>query len=337
MVYGEDGVRRPLILFYNDVFGVQPWAKPKVGDIGCDVTADRARAAEADAVVLHVPSLPRPRQLRHIAKHPRNLWVLWSMESSVNYPMLTDRHALRHFDIRMTYERDADVWMPYLPDRVEIDALRERELPVKSEAAPLVLFQSAPIDRCGRYPFAAELMRHVRTDSYGRQLNNRTMAGPDLGSTSKLATIQRYKFTLALENSIAPDYVTEKFFDPLLAGSVPVYRGAPNVAELAPGPKSYIDAADFRGPKELADYLCHLDQNAAAYGEFFNWRKNPEKRFLDALEAVAGNPFVRLGRVLRERVESGGIRRLRTIYPFSRARWTVPSLRRVAFGRARSR
>ena len=234
--------------------------------------------------------------LRHIAKHPRNLWVLWSMESSVNYPMLIDRQALRHFDIRMTYERDADVWMPYLPDRAAFDALREREAPVKSEAAPLVLFQSAPIDRCGRYSFAAELMRHIRTDSYGRQLNNRTMAGPDLGGTSKRATIQRYKFTLALENSIAPDYVTEKFFDPLLAGSVPVYRGAPNVAELAPGPKSYIDAADFRGPKELAEYLHHLDGNAAAYGEYFAWRKSPEKRFLDALEAVAENPFVRLGR-----------------------------------------
>ena len=70
----------------------------------------------------------------------------------------------------------------------------------------------------------------------------------------------RYKFTLAFENTVTPDYVTEKLYEPLIAGSVPVYRGAPNVADFAPAPRCFIDAADFAGPAELAAYLDHLDR-----------------------------------------------------------------------------
>lgn len=54
------------------------------------------------------------------------------------------------------------------------------------------------------------------------------------------------KFTLAFENSRARDYVTEKFFWPIDAGSIPIAYGAPNVALFAPGgPNSAIDAYEY--------------------------------------------------------------------------------------------
>ena len=60
--------------------------------------------------------------------------------------------------------------------------------------------------------------------------------------------------------------MTEKFFDPLIVGSVPVYLGAPNVAELAPGEHCYIDAAEFPGSLGgLAEYLLALDADPAWY------------------------------------------------------------------------
>ncbi|MEO8669082.1 MAG: glycosyltransferase family 10, partial [Bauldia sp.] len=195
---------------------------------------------------------------------------------------------------------------------------------------PLVLFQSAPIDRGGRYACAAALMRHVRTDSYGRMFNNRTLAGPDLGQATKRTMLSRYKFTLAIENSIAPDYVTEKFFDPLLAGSVPVYRGAPNVRDFSPGPKSYIDASDFGSPRDLARYLNDLAGDETAYAAYFAWRDNPEKAFLDKVAAIDEAQIARLGRAVRERVERRGVMRPRTIYPFSPARRLFRSLARFS-------
>jgi hypothetical protein len=65
--------------------------------------------------------------------------------------------------------------------------------------------------------------------------------------------------------------VTEKLYRAYLRGQVPVYRGAPNVAELAP-PHSYVDAHDFATPADLAKYLVYLAGNDTAYNEYQAWR-----------------------------------------------------------------
>src|SRR6185295_7624870 len=39
----------------------------------------------------------------------------------------------------------------------------------------------------------------------------------------KIEFFRRYKFTLAIENSIWPGYETEKLVDPIYAGSIPIY------------------------------------------------------------------------------------------------------------------
>ncbi len=45
----------------------------------------------------------------------------------------------------------------------------------------------------------------------------------------KMGKLSEYKFFLAFENNnLVDDYVTEKMINALLAGTVPVYRGAPN-------------------------------------------------------------------------------------------------------------
>jgi len=45
----------------------------------------------------------------------------------------------------------------------------------------------------------------------------------------------RYRFALCFENADnLPGYITEKIFDCMMAGCVPVYLGAPNVAEHIP-------------------------------------------------------------------------------------------------------
>jgi hypothetical protein len=315
-----------LILLATTRFG----RPPTLGDggTGVEIAADLARLPEADAVVFHVPDM---RRWSSIPRYPRNLWVAWSLESVVNYPVLADPFAMRAFDIRMTYERDADVWLPYFPPPDLIEAARRQPLPARTEVAPVVHFQSSGVDRCGRTAFAAELMRHIGVDSYGSDLRNRFLDEPDLGRTTKIGVVGRYRFCLALENSVARDYVTEKIFDAFLAGTVPVYRGAPNVAEFVPGPHSYIDANDFAGPAELAAYLRQLAADEDAYRAYFAWRENPDPRFLDAMERSAEPVTVRLARcvaAVRERKgrpPAGG----RPVYPLSRLerlRWTLAPL-----------
>jgi hypothetical protein len=137
-------------------------------------------------------------------------------------------------------------------------------------------------------------MRHIAVDSYGRCLRNRTLPRDD-GRETKLATIARYKFTLAFENSIARDYVTEKFFDPLVAGSVPVYLGAPEVAAFAPGERCYIDATDFDGPAALARHLQRVAADKEAYAQLLAWKADgPDAAFRALVARTAPDLLGRL-------------------------------------------
>jgi hypothetical protein len=43
------------------------------------------------------------------------------------------------------------------------------------------------------------------------------------------------------ENSIAPDYVTEKLYDAFVGGCVPIYYGATNIQNFLPDPESIVD------------------------------------------------------------------------------------------------
>ena len=166
------------------------------------------------------------------------------------------------FDITMTYRRDATIWCPYF-DAGTAAALRRPPQP-KTAPSPVACFVSNRQTAWDREGYIRELMRYVAVDSYGRTLNNRLLA-EDRGRETRSTVGSGYKFTLAFENSLCRDYVTEKFFEPLTWGSVPVYLGAPNVDEFAPADRCYIDAADFSGPRDLAAYLRHLDSDDGAY------------------------------------------------------------------------
>ena len=283
--------RKAIILFFNDFFGRPADTDVSCGD-ACEFTTDRRRFYEATAVVFHIPTLAG---LGALQKRPGQLWVAWSMESCVNYPLIADRSFMRNFDIRMTYEQTADIWCPYLPSECEFEQALATPLAAKTAAASTVMFQTADFDRSGRNAFAREMMEYMKVDSYGSFLRNRQLDVPDRGRETKLRLMASYKFCIGFENSIAPDYVTEKFFDPLRAGSVPVYRGAPNVEVFAPGPNAFIDASCFSGPRELAEFLTFLDNDDQAYRRYFAWREvGLSEHFRAHLARRGAEPFCRL-------------------------------------------
>jgi hypothetical protein len=133
-------------------------------------------------------------------------------------------------------------------------------------------------------------------------MRNKPLAS-DNGRPSKLEIIAHYKFTLAFENACGQDYVTEKFFDPLVAGSVPVYLGAPNVEDFAPGDQCYINVADFPNPKALAEYLMALGRDDAAYRAYFAWKEKPYRAAFQKLLALsAPDPFAKLCELIQARL-----------------------------------
>jgi hypothetical protein len=62
-------------------------------------------------------------------------------------------------------------------------------------------------------------------DFFGR--GTRTMADKD-------EALSEYRFHIALENSVHPDYWTEKLADPFLRGCFPIYSGCPNLEDYFP-------------------------------------------------------------------------------------------------------
>jgi hypothetical protein len=288
---------KPVILFFNDFFGT-PVDTERFADAGpCSFTTDRRLFGKAAAVVFHIPSL---RRIGWTRKRRSQLWVAWSMESEVNYPALADPGFMRKFDLVMSYRRSADIWCPYLPKRHEFEAALAAPVPPKTGL--VAMFQSASIDKSGRNAFARALMAHVDVHSYGRFLNNRVLPDGDSGRATKLSIASRYKFCIGFENSIAEDYVTEKFFDPLLAGSVPIYWGADNAEAFAPGKSSFIDARKFSGAAALAEYLDKLDRDDDAYRAFLAWRDaGLSPAFDKLLSDTAEDPFLKLAEIVSAR------------------------------------
>lgn len=119
----------------------------------------------------------------------------------------------------------------------------------------------------------AELAKLDAVDLYGRgwmQLwSSQTVSWPYLRNYIALRTIYRgpcrskmdvlgsYKFSLCLENMPMQGYVTEKIFDCFYAGTVPLYLGAPDIANLVP-PDSYVDIRNFESWKDLWRYANQM-------------------------------------------------------------------------------
>jgi alpha(1,3/1,4) fucosyltransferase len=76
------------------------------------------------------------------------------------------------------------------------------------------------------------------------------------GHTSKkLELVAGYRFCISVENYRGTyDYISEKIFDPLVAGTVPVYLGDEHITKLVPE-KAIVDVRNFRNHRELLNYL----------------------------------------------------------------------------------
>lgn len=73
----------------------------------------------------------------------------------------------------------------------------------------------------------------------------------------KPATMGSYTFALCFENAIWPGYVTEKIFDCMLVGTIPIYWGAPDIEDDVPA-NCFIDMRKFSNYEELRKFLHAL-------------------------------------------------------------------------------
>lgn len=102
------------------------------------------------------------------------------------------------------------------------------------------------------YPYREQFFRalggYKHVDAPGQSMNNMpslddAYAGVNMWDR-KRTFLSHYKFTIAFENFSYRGYNTEKLTDPLLAGSVPIYLGNPEIARHF-NPDCFINAHDY--------------------------------------------------------------------------------------------
>lgn len=79
---------------------------------------------------------------------------------------------------------------------------------------------------------------------------------------NKQLVMSNYRFAICFENISYPGYVTEKIIDCFVAGVIPVYYGAPDIADFIPS-NLFIDASKFKSPQLLREHLISISETDA--------------------------------------------------------------------------
>ncbi|XP_060941882.1 4-galactosyl-N-acetylglucosaminide 3-alpha-L-fucosyltransferase 9-like [Limanda limanda] len=232
---------------------------------GCRLTDDKSLYQEAHGVFIHHRDIHG--NLGNLPREPRpwfQKWVWMNMESPSNCGKLPGLDNL--FNLTSCYRSDSHIPVPYghlVPQTSEVESF---QLPTKDKLVCWIV--SNWHEGHKRVQYYNKLKKHIQIDTYGGAF------GKKLDYKNYINILSSCKFYLSFENSQHKDYITEKLFDPMRLGTVPVVLGPirENYEDHVPG-DSFIHVDDFSTPKELAERLLHLGQDTTEYMRFFDWKK----------------------------------------------------------------
>lgn len=307
----EELTRRPAvrIVVHDRIRGYLNWMQEWFQEAAktrcstrCLISEDKSPAAlaSADVVLFHAPTHGKQGHMLPPKKPAGATYAFVSMEQPKYARYLADRAYLqRSFDLLLTYVQ-APIYpgttLPNLPltyyplNIVPADAILKPAKPMAQKTGygtgVTVAVLISNCKKAGaeeRTAFLQELMKYVKVHSYGGCLKNREE--PDVPNdpswpqvaqkrARKIVILSHYQYYLAFENSPVDDYVSEKAYEGLLAGAVPVYRGAAGISSFMPGDDSFINANGMTA-KALADKLLATSGDPASYAAYFAYKKRP--------------------------------------------------------------
>lgn len=140
-------------------------------------------------------------------------------------------------------------------------------------------------------------MRAIEPTCYAFGSSCRTNDNPFISPHGKwpenYIAFNQFSFNIAMENKVAPGYITEKIGNAFRSGSIPIYWGAPEINDFF-NPASFINVANYaspeacgqaavqiwRDPQKMQPYLdapitlnSNVDDYLAVYTEYRPWQK----------------------------------------------------------------
>ncbi|MEK6958753.1 MAG: glycosyltransferase family 10 [archaeon] len=200
-------------------------------------------------------------------------------KSKVNEALKSDRKFCNY-----TYSKDAKERVLFFK---ELSKYKKIDAPGKSQnnCPPIVpknlYLLTKPIQiiesMAGKYPISSLISRHSQN-----------------WKEDKIDFLRNYKFTIAFENSEGEGYTTEKIYHPMLANSIPLYWGNPEIQRDF-NTKSFVNYYDYNDFRKMADKVIDLDTNTKKYEKTLNkpwFNKNRpnkwcgKKRIITQLEKI---------------------------------------------------
>ena len=298
---------------YEFGFGQDPFIKYDCPVQNCRIIRNHpsltAPLSDYNAVIFHMYQSPKNREgfadaltslkVNDTARNPLQRYVMFIMESAINWENFRYANVNGFFNWTMTYRADSDIPRPYgwvepaekpfvyptdqrlvkWGNYTAVNTFKTYASLLKKKTKKVAWIVSRCHSASKRESYVNELKKYIEVDVMGgcgtkcSNRNHRTF-----GDNCTAAVDEKYKFYLSFENSICDDYVTEKFFYRFKLMTVPVVLGGTDYSRIAP-PHSYIDVRDFDTPKELAAFLLRLDENDEEYLAYFWWRSRYKSRF----------------------------------------------------------
>ena len=257
----------------------------RCGQCSCTFLYDRKFVENVDAILFdYNKDLIRFNPKLHLnlpsIRKPEQYWILYNHE-----PELKERSNILFgtikggtFNLSATYKDNSDIVLKYgkCVPRTKRNYTTEGVNFALNKTGIVVWLVSNCLTTSGRMEYVEELKIHISVDIAGK-CGDRNLS--DLFGVvdyiSPVEALNRYKFYLAFESTFCEQYITEKIFKILQDDIrvVPIVRGAGPYENVLPA-GSYINAADFASPKDLADYLHKLDQDDNLYNQYFKPREH---------------------------------------------------------------
>ncbi|KAL3084827.1 hypothetical protein niasHT_031712 [Heterodera trifolii] len=244
----------------------------------CVYTEDRKLELLASAVIFHggqsLGELPKQRK-------PEQLFTLMTHESpDLCYPNLANLPA-NYFNISITYHANSTIYIPYEQFNAITSQTAKEEIWSEDEIMKRMGLKRQLalqiVSHCdassGRDRLIEQLQQLMPLEVFGRcnqKPCDNNCYQQQLGS---------HFFYMAFENSVCPQYVTEKFWNALRSLAVPVVLSRSALKGTGIPDEVYIAADDFGSVKELADYLKALRNDTDRYLGYLKWTKKYRKQW----------------------------------------------------------
>lgn len=227
----------------------------------CEFSLDRKLIKNASAIIFCIihPGMGHSPPVKDADRDPNQVWVVYGLEPPFNYYFsdYASPQWRNTLNWSITYRTDADVQEPYgmLQTRETVQP-KDYEQIFRGKKKFAIWVVSHCNTQSRREDYVREMQNHVSVDIYGAC---GTRFREDIG-----ALVKKYKFFLSFENSMCPDYVSEKVFRYFNHDVIQVVRGGADYDTLLPN-DTFINTAKFPDIKTLTEYLTDVGSDQERY------------------------------------------------------------------------